>query len=123
MASWNQQAIFDPGPHRVVLERSGRAYLPPMTGDNFLPTTLDMGKLEVRLVQTGRLVAANETALWQAVDVIQAIAEGEQAGTLRVPGGKSWTQLRMMRFFQTGPVLRGRVASVPYEILYIQVGV
>ncbi len=119
--TWNGTNLFGSGPHRVRLERSGRDYLPPGVGDNFNGFTLDLGPLEVRLVQTGRLVAGTESALFALADAVRAVAEGQTAGTLALPGVRTWPDVRMMRFASTGPVDRGRLVSMPYEILYIDI--
>jgi hypothetical protein len=120
--TWNGSDLFGSGPHRVVLEDAGRTYIPPLAGDNFASSTLDFDVREVRLVQTGRLVAADDAGLFALMDAVRAVSEGTTPGELAGPGGRSWAGLRMMRFNAASPVDRGRVVSAAYEILYIQIG-
>jgi hypothetical protein len=82
----------------------------------------DRARAELQVVQTGRLIGADEADLWAQVDAIQAEAELPRTGTLVDHHGRSWTGLTLLRFAPTGPVDRGRVASLGYEAVYRRLG-
>jgi hypothetical protein len=115
-------ALFGSGPHRFAMGRVGRHVLEPDRGQNTLPTTWDRARAELQVVQTGRLIGADEADLWAQVDAIQAEAELPRTGTLVDHHGRSWTGLTLLRFAPTGPVDRGRVASLGYEAVYRRLG-
>jgi hypothetical protein len=113
------QGLFDSGPHRVRETRAGRLVTPPNSGDNFTSFTLDLAPLELRLEQTGRLVAADVAQLAALSDAIRAVAEGEVGGVL-TDGVRSWPSVRMLRYEPGETVDRGRTVSMGYRIDYRQ---
>lgn len=113
------QRLFSSGPHRLRETRAGRLYTPPFTGDNFTTFTIDIGPAELRLEQTGRLVAENDTGLANLSDAIRAVAEGNAGGIL-MSGPRLWNNIRMLRYEPGQTIDRGRTSSMAYTISYRQ---
>jgi hypothetical protein len=115
-------AYFNSGPHRFVVRRLGRLVQGPFETALDLPYSTDRGPAEVAVVQTGRLVAATNAALWTLIDAIQARAELLTTGTLVDHHGRSWTTMRMIRFAPADRIDRGRVFSLRYRVDYLRFG-
>ena len=111
-------SLFESGPHRFAAGRFGRHYLEPDRGINSSPTTWDREQAEVTVFQRGRLIAADDAALFALVDAIRAEAELPRTGTLVDHHGRSWASMTMLRFELDGDVDRGRVVSVGYTVTY-----
>ncbi len=115
-------AYFNSGPHRFVVKRLGRLVQGPFGTALDLPYSTDRGPAEVAVVQTGRLTAATNAALWAIIDSIQAKAESNTAGTLIDHHGRQWTNLKMIGFRMSDRIDRGRVLSVRYQVDYLRFG-
>lgn len=121
-STFNGVGLFNSGPHRFVMQTIGRLVIGPLRPPDFLNNSQTPAPLELRIVQTGRLTAATVAALWTQIDAIRAVAEGSTPGTLVDHHGRSWTNLRLIRFTPTGPIDRGRTVSQPYEAEYLRFG-
>ncbi len=119
-STFNNQPLFNSGPHRFHVRAVGRLTTAPLRGSNFNPSTRDDAVLELEITQTGRLIAATEAALWSLFDTARAVAEGTTPGTLVDHSGKSWPAMRLLRIDPIGPVDRGRVFSLPYTARYLK---
>ncbi|MFM9959327.1 MAG: hypothetical protein ACKVZJ_14815 [Phycisphaerales bacterium] len=119
-STFNNQNLFNSGPHRFHVRAVGRLTTAPLRGSNFNTTTRDEAVLEVEITQTGRLIAATESALWALFDIARGVAEATTAGGLIDHSGKSWPGMRLLRIDPTGPVDRGRVFSLPYTARYLK---
>lgn len=115
-------AYFNSGPHRFVVKKLGRLVQGPFVTALDLPYSTDRGPAEVAVVQTGRLTAATNAALWAIIDSIQAKAETNQTGTLIDHHGRQWTTMRMIAFRMSDRIDRGRVLSVRYQVDYLRFG-
>ncbi len=120
-ATWKSTAYFDSGPHRFTAGRFGRIVFPPYTGPNDSAIAIDFGTRAPELIQTGRLVAATETALWTLWSTFKTASLSSAGGTLVLHGGESFADMLVARFQATGPVDRGRAFSMPYEVHWIEV--
>lgn len=115
------QSLFDSGPHRFVIRNVGRLWVPPLRLDPLQDTVLVYAaNLEVAIVQTGRLVAANTGALWTQVELIRNRAESLLTGTLVDNNGQSWTGMTLLTFRPEDRVDRGRVVSLGYRADYVR---
>ena len=112
--------LFSSGPHRIVGSRYGKIWLPPYTG-NINPNgyTNYFERREPWLLQTGRLIAATHSALMTLVAAIQAQAEIPKTGTLIEDNGTTWTGMTLLQMQLADRIDRGRVYSVGYELIYV----
>jgi len=72
-------SLFNSGPHRFAVGRTGRLVRGPFQTALELPYSTDEGPAELAIVQTGRLVASTSSALWALVDAARAQAELSRA--------------------------------------------
>lgn len=115
-------AYFNSGPHRFVVERLGRLVQGPFETGLDLAFSTDRGPKELAMLQTGRLIAPTNAALWTLIDAIQSRCEGTLAGTLVDHHGRAWTGLRMIAFQPEDRIDRGRVYSLAYRVRYLRFG-
>jgi len=120
MASFHTFNFNTLGPHRLTIGGLGRAWEWPY-GNSGLPFTDDLGRRELVITQTGRLVASTEPALWATINVLRAAAELPRNATLVGPAGQAWSDMTLMRFTPQGPIDRGRTFSLAYTLLYIRI--
>ena len=115
-------SLFDSGPHRFIVGRLGRLTRGPFSTPTEDPFTTDEAVREVVIVQTGRLVASTNAALWALVDAIKSHAELPRTGTLVDHHGRSWTGMTLHRFDPADRVDRGREYSLGYRVMYLKFG-
>jgi hypothetical protein len=113
--------LFNSGPHRFALARQGQALqselfaTPPASGTRYL------GLVELQVIITGRLIAANETALWTLRDAVTAqLLDPPSPGTLIDPHGRTWTDMSFVTFIAADRTDRGRVVSLGYEARFVK---
>lgn len=121
-STFNSQGYFNSGPHRFDVGAVGRLLTNPLRGGNFNTYTRDEAVGELEIIQTGRLIATTESALWSLFDTARTVAEGTTTATLVDHSGKSWPSMRLVSLDPTGPVDRGRVFSLPYRARYLRFG-
>ncbi len=79
------------------------------------PGTYPYGLLELDVLVTGRLVAANDAALWVLRDaIVGALQPFPTPGTLNDLHARSWTGMSFIRYEEQETVDRGRVVSLGY---------
>lgn len=114
-------ALFNSGPHRFVIRSVGRLWLPPLAIDELQETTAVIeSPIELAIVQTGRLIADTDAALWSLVDAIKTRTEQALKGTLIEHSGRQWTNMTLLRFRADDRVNRGRKVSLSYRVDYIR---
>jgi hypothetical protein len=116
------QTLFDSGPERFVVRSVGTLFLPPLALDALQITTTPLTALEVWIIQTGRLTAPTDTALWDQVELIRQRAEAQLTGTLVLPTGRQFMDMTLLRLAPESPVEHGRVVSLGYRADYIRLG-
>lgn len=114
--------LFNSGPHRFIVGRLGRLTRGPFATPLDLPFTSDEGVREMLILQTGRLVAVTDAALWALVDAIQVAAELPTTGTLVDHHGRTWTTMTLIRVQPADRIDRGRTVSLSYEARYLRFG-
>ena len=115
------QALFNSGPHRFALRPVGRLWLPPLVIDELQESTQVIATpIELAIIQTGRLVAATESALWALVDTIKGHADSALRGALIDHSGREWDNMTLLRFRPADRLDRGRVISLAYQADYIR---
>jgi len=115
-------SLFDSGPHRFIEARSGRIvsgpFFSPTSGA--FPYSIDEGKRELAVIQTGRLAAATNAALWALIDAIRVQAELPRKGTLIDHHGRSWPNMTMIAFRPGTRIDRGRLFCLAYTVSYLR---
>lgn len=104
--------LFGSGPHRFAQLKQGVQFV-----NNAAPApgTTPLGKWELVVVVTGRLIAASEAALWSLRDAVTAqLLYPIMAGTLIDLHGRTWTGFSFVTFTERDRVDRGRVRSLGY---------
>jgi len=113
-------ALFNSGPHRFTMQPRGRLVAGPLRPPSYATVSFDLDAHELAILQTGRLVAATESALWTLIDAIVTQAELPRTGTLIDHSGRSWPNLTLIEFAPAGPISRGRSISLPYQARYLR---
>ncbi|MCA9293995.1 MAG: hypothetical protein KDA20_09300 [Phycisphaerales bacterium] len=112
--------LFSSGPHRIVPSKFGKIWFSPYTGTiNPNGYTDYFERREPWLLQTGRLIATTHSALITLVQAIQTQAEIPKTGTLVEANGQSWSSMTLLQVQLADRVDRGRVYSVGYELIYV----
>ncbi len=113
-------SLFNSGPHRFIVGRVGRLTRGPFATPTDDPFTTDEAVRELAIVQTGRLVASSNAALWTLIDAIRTQAELPRTGTLVDHHGRSWTSMTLHRFDPADRIDRGRDYTLAYRALYLR---
>jgi len=123
---YNGAALFESGPHRFQVDRQGLTELPP--GERYSPQTapspvwVPLGLVQLTVIVRGRLVAASEAGLWALRDAITSeLSSQPVAAMLQDGSGRSWADMWLVRYLETGPVAVGRTWSVGYEAVFREV--
>lgn len=121
MSSFKSLDLFGSGPHRFTLARQGQALqselfsIPPAAGTRYL------GLVELQVIVTGRLIAANEAALWSLRDAVTAqLLDPPAPGTLIDSHGRSWPDMSFVGFTVADRTDRRRGASIAYEARFVK---
>lgn len=108
--------LFGSGPHRFTLGKQGQLVLPDLRFGITGPGSFPYGLLELDVIVTGRLVAADDAALWVLRDaVVGAFEATPTPGTLIDLHGRTWGGMAFIRYEEQEVVDRGRVVSIGYE--------
>ena len=122
-SSFKGQNLFGSGAHRFVLGRLGRRIVSESTivFDPGTPGSSEWGDLELRIEVRGRLVATGTSALWSLRDSIIAQADSTVAsGTLIDGNNRSWSDVKLITYEESGATRRGRKVSVAYTAVFGQ---
>ncbi len=114
-------SLFNSGPHRFTLRAVGRLWLPPLVIDELQDATEVIARpIELRITQTGRLIADDDEALWTLVEAIRQRAEAALKGTLIDHAGTEWPNMTFLRFTPADRIDRARKVSLHYDADYIR---
>lgn len=121
MSRFNDQPLFDSGPHHFLVHGlSQRHEIHPRPGGDGAALTA-LGTTPRHIEQRGTLLADDVAAMEQQRQAIEALLDG-QTYTLIDNAGRSF-QTVMMIAFKPGPVRRiGLRLAMDYRIDYVQNG-
>lgn len=117
MSSYRGNDVFGSGPHRFTLGRRGQAVLPveSLTQVPSIYAFVVVGNFDERVFVAGRLVSASEASLWSLRQALIGETDvSNSPATLVNSDGRSYLNMRMVMYEETGPVGRGRAWSVAY---------
>jgi hypothetical protein len=120
MSTYKGLDLFGPGPHRFA--EGARAEVtdselflsPPNSGSRYI------GPAELTVTVQGRLVAASEGDLWDAVDAIAAQVIHPPAPGLLDSGTRNWADMSFLQFAPGDRLDRGRVVSLAYTAKFLK---
>jgi len=119
-STFKNLGLFDSGPHRFAVLKQGQLVVPELSQGIPDSGSLYLGPLELKIVVTGRLVAASETALWALRDAITAqLLHPPTPGTLIDHYGRTWTDMSFSAFEPADRTDRGRTWSLAYTATFI----
>jgi hypothetical protein len=96
------------------MSRRGFLLAPDFTSDVPTPVFFEYGAYEWKILVTGRLVAADDSALWTIRDAIQGSLDAKGLGTLVDQFGRSWPEMFFSRLTYGEETDRGRDVSLSY---------
>lgn len=121
MSSYDGEDLFSSGPYRFALPRTQlRAEETTALGVDGARLTF-MGRSAKRIKQTGRLIAADAAAVLALRDEIGVRCDG-RAAELIDANGQAHPNMMIVRFDTADRIDVGRVASLAYEIEYVEAG-
>ena len=113
-SSWKGVDLFGSGPQRFGMNRRGFLLAPDFSSQVPTPVFFEYGAYEWKILITGRLVAASDTALWTIRDAIQASLDAKGLGTLVDLHGRSWIEMFFSRLTYGEETDRGRDVTISY---------
>jgi hypothetical protein len=113
--------LFSSGPHRLSVARQGQALMSELFDNPPAPGTRYIGLVELRITITGRLIAADEAALWVLRDAITAqLLHPPIPGMLVDLHGRAWADMSFIRFQPAESTDRGRLVSLAYTARFLR---
>ncbi len=119
MSSLAGNTYFNSGPHRFTTRTLGSLVVSPLAIDFLQTDHVVLDKLQLVIIQTGRLIGTDWDNLWDQVDTIKSAAQSRVFGTLIDNNGRSWPNITIVRFKPEDRVDTGRVVSLAYRTDYI----
>lgn len=126
MSSFRGLDLFGSGPHRFVVPERALVVIPlwviGSTGYDDATGSVVLGERELIVEVRGRLVAADEAGLWALRAAVAGEADTPQTtGALVDYDARSWADMTLVKYEETGPLDRGRVWSVGYRATFRRV--
>jgi hypothetical protein len=119
MSSYKSLDLFGSGPHRFALAKQGEDVVPNFTLGTGGSGSTVIGPIELDVIVSGRLVAADESALWTLRDAITAqLTDPPVPGTLIDNHGRTWSDMSFITYQEADRVDRGRAWSVEYKAVF-----
>src|SRR5690349_17593874 len=113
MSTFKGLDLFGSGPHRFALRKQGQLVVPELSLGSAVSGSLYLGPLETCVVVTGRLVAADDAALWALRDAITAqLLDPPAPGTLVDHHGRTFSDMSFITFEPADRTDRARVVSL-----------
>ena len=120
-SSYNNQDLFGSGPHRFSQSPLGAYVLRNAVVNPFQAGSQAIGPLELIITVRGRLVAADEAALWELRDTIALqLNDPPTVAELVEPAGRAWNNMSFVSFAPGDRTDRGRVVSLAYAATFIR---
>jgi hypothetical protein len=111
--------LFSSGPHRFAERRQGQVALLGPAQDPPAPGSIPLGLGELDVAVTGRLVAADDEALWLLRDAISAqITDPPTPAALEDHHGRQWDDMCLLSFTPADRTDRGRTVSLAYIAIF-----
>lgn len=117
---FNSEPVFVSSPLQVSVEPKGmqlvsrRALGVPGAG------SVIVGSLESGIVVTGRLQAGTLAQLLDEISAVNlTLGDSTEPGQLVDDAGRVFDNITFVRFEQTGPIVYGRVVSVPFRARFV----
>ncbi len=121
MSSYDGEDLFGSGPHRFApLRMPLRLLEATAPGVDGARLTV-MGRAATRLRQTGRLVAQDSAGVVALRDAIRGKCDGRAADLVDAQGC-THASMVIERFEVASEIDLGRLASLTYEIVYVEAG-
>lgn len=121
MSSFKSIDLFGSGPHRFAVGDQGQALTSELFETPPAPGSRYRGPVELRIIVTGRLIAANETDLWMLRDAITGqLLDPPTPGLLIDTHGREWPDVSFVKFTPADRTDRGRVVSLAYEARFLK---
>jgi len=118
-SQFNSLSLFSSGPHRFAERRHGQVPLPGPLQDPPIPGSTPLGLGELDVVITGRLIAANDAALWTLRDAITAqLTDPPTPATLEDHHGHQWEDMSFLDFKPADRTDRGTQISLAYSATF-----
>jgi hypothetical protein len=118
-SSFAGQDLFGSGPHRFGVGVQGELTVPSVAAGTLDSASQLAGAIELDVVVTGRLVAADEAGLWALRDAItDLLADPPTAGELIDHHGRTWAGMSFIDVRWADRTDRGRVVSIGYRALF-----
>lgn len=126
MSAFRGSDLFGSGPHRFVVGERSLVVIPLWVasgvGFDDGQGSVALGERELTVRVQGVLVASSESALRGRREDLEAetVFNGSAPlrGVLEDEHGRTWADMSMVSYQETGPVRRGRRWSVAYEALF-----
>ncbi len=107
--------LFGSGPHRFHQGEQGQVLINGAVIGFFGPQTFAQGLIELEVFVTGRLIAQNESALWQLRDAITAqLLHPPAPGTLIDLHARQWLDMSFVSLLEQDRTDRGREWTLGY---------
>jgi hypothetical protein len=118
-SSFKSKDLFGSGPHRFAQGRQGQVMLSWIALGTIQPGTVAIGLTELDVIVTGRLVAANESTLWQLRDAVVAeLEESPIPGLLIDLHGREWPDMSFIDYRESDRTDRARLHSLSYTATF-----
>lgn len=120
-SSFNALPIFSSGPHRFRELTQGEYILLNARVNPFQAGSQPVGPLELAVIVTGRLVAANESDLWALRDAVTSLlTDPPTIADLFDDAGHRWQDISLTNFTPADRTDRGRQTSLAYQMTFIK---
>jgi hypothetical protein len=118
-SQYNSLDLFASGPHRFAERRHGQVALSELDQSAPGPGSTPLGLGELDVVITGRLVAADDAALWALRDAITAeLVDPPIAAILEDHHGREWEDMSFLSFTPADRTDRGSHTSLAYTATF-----
>jgi len=126
MSSFRALDLFGSGPHRFVVPERALVVIPLWVigsyGYDDGSGSVVLGEKELIVEVRGRLVASDEAGLWALRGAVAGEADTPQTkGALVDNDGRTWSDMTLVKYEETGAVDRGRVWSMGYVATFRRV--
>jgi hypothetical protein len=121
MSTFKGVDLFGSGPHRFIEGPSGQQMILRVALGTPASGSVSLGDQEQVVTVRGRLVADEDSLLWDQIEDIKAhLLLWNTPGALEDHHGYTWMSINFVRFKPGDRVDRGRRVSLEYEATFIK---